>query len=100
MPGGSTLPAADPGPSILAGGVLRATLDEPGHRGGPSGRLSLRLGLVVSGLSNQQIADRLYRSINSVKTYIRSAYRKLGVSSRAQAVAWGVQHGFPVDEER
>ena len=70
----------------------------------PSRGLSPRegsvLGLVVSGLSNQQIADRLYLSINSVKTYIRSTYRKLDVSSRAQAVAWGIQHGFPVDDER
>ena len=49
------------------------------------------------GLSNQQIADQLYLSINSVKTYIRSTYRKVGVSSRAQAVAWGIQHGFPVN---
>ena len=58
------------------------------------------LHLVSEGLGNQEIADLLYLSINSVKTYIRSAYRKLGVSSRAQAVAWGVQHGFPVDAER
>ena len=71
-----------------------------GEAAGLSPREGSVLGLVVSGLSNQQIADRLYLSINSVKTYIRSAYRKLGVSSRAQAVAWGVQHGFPVDEER
>jgi two-component system, NarL family, response regulator LiaR len=32
--------------------------------------------------------------VNSVKTYIRSAYRKMGVNHRAQAVAWGIQHGF------
>ena len=33
-------------------------------------------------------------SINSVKTYIRTAYRKIGVKTRAQAVAWGYQNGF------
>jgi DNA-binding NarL/FixJ family response regulator len=71
-----------------------------GEAAGLSARESSVLGLVVSGLSNQQIADRLYLSINSVKTYIRSTYRKVGVSSRAQAVAWGIQHGFPVDAER
>ena len=53
-----------------------------GEAAGLSPREGSVLGLVVSGLSNQQIADRLYLSINSVKTYIRSAYRKLGVSSR------------------
>ena len=68
-----------------------------GEAAGLSPREGSVLGLVVSGLSNQQIADRLYLSINSVKTYIRSTYRKVGVSSRAQAVAWGIQHGFPVN---
>ena len=68
-----------------------------GEAAGLSPREGSVLGLVVSGLSNQQIADQLYLSINSVKTYIRSTYRKVGVSSRAQAVAWGIQHGFPVN---
>jgi len=51
------------------------------------------LGLVVEGLSNQEIAARLYLSINSVKTYIRTAYRKAGVATRGQAVAWAIQEG-------
>ncbi len=50
---------------------------------------------VVNGLSNHEIADELYLSINSVKTYIRSAYRKAGVTTRAQAVSWCVRNGFP-----
>ena len=50
---------------------------------------------VVNGLSNHEIADELYLSINSVKTYIRSAYRKVGVTTRAQAVSWCVRNGFP-----
>ena len=44
--------------------------------------------LIAQGYSNQEIADELFLSINSVKTYIRSAYRKLGVSRRSQAVIW------------
>jgi DNA-binding NarL/FixJ family response regulator len=50
---------------------------------------------VVNGLSNHEVADELYLSINSVKTYIRSAYRKIGVTTRAQAVSWCVRNGFP-----
>jgi len=50
------------------------------------------LDLIKAGLSNQQIADTLFLSINSVKTYIRSAYRKIGVRTRSQAVLWGCQH--------
>ena len=47
------------------------------------------LALITQGLSNQEIADRTYLSINSVKTYIRTAYRKIGVTRRSQAVALG-----------
>jgi len=50
--------------------------------------------LVVHGLSNHEIAESMYISINSVKSYIRSAYRKIGASSRSQAVIWGMQYGF------
>jgi DNA-binding NarL/FixJ family response regulator len=61
---------------------------------GLSPRESDVLRLVVRGLSNQQIADELFLSINSVKTYIRSAYRKVGVTSRPQVVSWCLQQGF------
>lgn len=52
------------------------------------------LGLITQGLTNVQIAGRLYLSINSVKTYVRSAYRRIGVTTRSQAVAWCIKHGF------
>jgi DNA-binding NarL/FixJ family response regulator len=52
------------------------------------------LQLITEGYSNDEIAGRLYLSINSIKTYIRSAYRKIGVTRRPQAVLWGVHHGF------
>ncbi|MCD4525114.1 response regulator transcription factor [Nocardioides sp. cx-173] len=58
------------------------------------------MGLITQGLGNDDIARRLYLSINSVKTYIRSAYRKTGVTSRSQAIAWAVQHGFALDDVR
>ncbi|MCD4535618.1 response regulator transcription factor [Nocardioides sp. cx-169] len=56
------------------------------------------MGLITQGLGNDDIAHRLYLSINSVKTYIRSAYRKTGVTSRSQAIAWSVQHGFALGD--
>ena len=58
------------------------------------------LRLLTLGLSNQQIADQCFLSINSVKSYIRSAYRKIGVTSRTNAVLWGVEHGFHPDRAR
>jgi DNA-binding NarL/FixJ family response regulator len=55
------------------------------------------LRLVATGISNEQIATELFLSINSIKTYIRSAYRKIGVASRAGAVAWAIRHGFAAE---
>ncbi|MBF4162599.1 response regulator transcription factor [Nocardioides acrostichi] len=52
------------------------------------------LSLVTQGLTNSEIGAQLYLSINSVKTYIRAAYRKIDVTRRAQAVAWGMEHGL------
>lgn len=52
------------------------------------------LGMVGEGLTNQEICERLYLSINSVKTHIRTAYRKIGVQRRSQAVAWALDHGL------
>ena len=50
--------------------------------------------LIALGLSNQQIALALYKSLHHIRTHIRSAYRKMGVTSRPQAIAWGNLHGF------
>ena len=52
------------------------------------------IAMITQGLDNQTIADRASISINSLKSYIRSAYRKMGVTSRSQAVLWGVRHGY------
>jgi NarL family two-component system response regulator LiaR len=68
--------------------------DWPGRSVRMSSREAEIVALITQGLSNQAIADRIYLSINSVKTYIRSAYRKMGVTTRPQAVLWGVDNGF------
>jgi len=46
------------------------------------------LTLLAWGYTNQQAADELLVSITTVKTYIQSAYRKIGVTGRTQAVVW------------
>ena len=45
------------------------------------------LTLVVEGLSNREIANRLFVEVSTVKSYANSIFRKLGVGSRTQAVA-------------
>jgi LuxR family maltose regulon positive regulatory protein len=45
------------------------------------------LGLIVDGLSNRDIAERLVLSVGTVKVHARNIYGKLNVSSRTQAIA-------------
>jgi DNA-binding NarL/FixJ family response regulator len=52
------------------------------------------LELIATGVSNQQIAATLYVSINTVKSYVRTAYKRIGVDSRSQAVIWALHHGL------
>jgi LuxR family maltose regulon positive regulatory protein len=42
---------------------------------------------VAAGLSNQEVAERLVISITTVKTHVGNIFKKLGVTSRTQAVA-------------
>jgi DNA-binding NarL/FixJ family response regulator len=74
--------------------------DWPGREAGLSPREAEVIALITQGLSNQEIADRAYLSINSVKTYIRSAYRKIDVTKRTQAVIWAIDNGFRPDTLR
>lgn len=45
------------------------------------------LQLVAEGLTNSEIADRLYLSESTIKCHLSSGFRKLGVCSRAEAAA-------------
>lgn len=69
----------------------------PAKEAGLSPREAEMIALIVQGLSNDQIAEWCYLSPNTVKTYIRSAYRKMGVTTRAQAVTWGIKSGLKPD---
>jgi len=45
------------------------------------------LRLITSGMSNKEIADRLVITVNTVKTYIKNIYEKLGVNRRVQVIS-------------
>ena len=42
----------------------------------------------------EEIASRLFVTRNTVKSQVRSVYRKIGASTRAEAVAWAVANGI------
>ncbi|WP_443741643.1 response regulator transcription factor [Subtercola lobariae] len=75
-------------------------LDWPGRTEGITDRESEILALITQGKSNAEVATLTYLSPNTVKSYIRSIYRKIHVTSRTQAVLWGVAHGFTPDQRR
>jgi DNA-binding NarL/FixJ family response regulator len=52
------------------------------------------LALLADGLVNKQIAARLGISTNTVKTHLELLFDKLGVATRAEAVATGVKRGL------
>ena len=52
------------------------------------------LQLIAEGLTNQEIAARLYISLNTVKVHTRNIYGKLGVNHRTQAVAQAQRLGL------
>jgi DNA-binding NarL/FixJ family response regulator len=72
----------------------------------PPGPLSERetevLVLLAQGLTNRQIAEALYLSPETVKTYVSRLYAKLGVTNRASAVVWAMERdlGPPLRNNR
>jgi len=52
------------------------------------------LKLIAQGLSNPEIAEQLFLSEHTVHRHLANILRKLNLSSRAAAVAWGVRTGL------
>jgi LuxR family maltose regulon positive regulatory protein len=67
----------------------------PGSAGAPLSERELEiLALLPGELSRREIAAALFVSFNTIQTHLRSIYRKLGVTSRAQAVGRAREQGL------
>ena len=89
--------AIDPGLAARAvDTAARLQRDEfwPGARQGLTQRESEILSYMVTGLSNRGIANKLVIGDETVKSHLRSIYRKLAVSDRTSAVATALREGI------
>ena len=100
------------GESLLAPGVTRRVIDAFVRRASPAtrprdprlDRLTPRevevLGLLARGLSNLDIAERLFVSEGTTKTHVSNVLMKLGLRDRVQAVIFAYENGVVVAGER
>ncbi len=94
----TALQVAAEGGTYLPGELMEPLVASMAGRTRPSGNLSPRehqvLQLVADGYENKQISTELDLSEATVKTYLRGVFERLGVSSRAEAVAVGLRLGL------
>lgn len=82
------------GRAVASAARLQAGEFWPGAHLGLSQRESEVLGFLVAGLSNRAIAGKLVLGEETVKTHVRSIFRKLSVNDRAGAVAVALREGI------
>jgi DNA-binding NarL/FixJ family response regulator len=93
--GGAAVPAGHRGlVSQFLSQQERAPLPVPGSLDGLTYREREVLALVAFGLSNDDIAEKLYLSPLTAKTHVNRAMTKLGVRDRAQLVVIAYQSGL------
>ena len=66
----------------------------PEHPAGLTPREIEVLGLVAAGMTNAQVAKELFLSPRTVEAHLASIYHKLGVTSRAGATRFALEHGL------
>ncbi len=85
----------------LDGDAVAAVLEAAGHRaprvprpGGLTDREAEVVALLARGLQTKRIAHRLAISAKTADTHIQNAYAKIGVSTRAAATVFAMEHGL------
>ncbi len=92
----AAIEAAHAGRSTLAPEATQALVRSMNVPPQPGYDLTARekevLALLIEGLNNQEIAERLIISLSTAKFHVSSIFSKLGVTSRAEAVAVALQN--------
>jgi two-component system, NarL family, response regulator LiaR len=52
------------------------------------------LGLLATGKSNQEVANALFISLNTVATHVRNILTKTGAANRTEADTYALRHGL------
>jgi len=77
---------------------VRAAIAEITEAPAPPGALTARqeevLGLLADGLTNKQIAARLYLSPGTVERHLATIYAKLGLTGRVEATRYAIDHAL------
>jgi LuxR family transcriptional regulator, maltose regulon positive regulatory protein len=94
------LGALSAGVDALADEIDEMPADGPGGNSALTAAELRLLPLLSTHLSFREIGERLYVSRNTIKTQAISVYRKLGVSSRSEAIARAGELGLVVPEEQ
>jgi LuxR family transcriptional regulator, maltose regulon positive regulatory protein len=82
-------------PTSYAPPVLRSALERSNALVEPLSQRELEvLQLIAEGLTNQEVATKLYLSLHTIKVHARNIYAKLGVKNRTQAAASGKALGI------
>ena len=84
-------PSATPPFSTTGPASLSST---PEHPAGLTSREVEVLGLVARGMTSAWVAKELFLSPRTVETHLTSIYHKLGVTSRAAATRFALEHGL------
>lgn len=91
----AAITAAAEGETYIHGQLVEPLISDIRSNSKPEGRLSPReqqvLQLIANGAENKQVAYELGISEATVKTYVKGIFDRLGVSSRAEAVAVGLR---------